>query len=82
MEANAVEIRERLARESEEFRTLREQHRDFEARLEILQQKTCLSEAERTEEKVLKKRKLALKDRMEKMVRSRQAGFRDGTAGN
>ena len=79
MEWKQEDLRSRLTKESSEFRDLKEQHRGFETRLIELQQKSFLNDEERTEEKLLKKRKLALKDRMEEIVRRHQTkveGFR------
>ena len=63
------EIHEKLTEEDHEFRNLKDQHRGFEERLEMLRTKSFLNDEERVEEKVLKKKKLALKDRMEAIVR-------------
>ncbi|MBM3285618.1 MAG: DUF465 domain-containing protein [Candidatus Aminicenantes bacterium] len=58
------ELKERMLRENEEFRNLFKQHQSFEKKLELLKSKSILTEEEKLEEKELKKRKLALKDRM------------------
>lgn len=57
-------LKELLLRENADFRKLHEEHQDCEKRLEILQMKSYLSEQEKLEERELKKRKLALKDKM------------------
>ena len=57
-----------------EYRRLLEEHRDHERRLEALAVKSRLSEDEELEERRLKKEKLALKDRMEAIVRSQRHG--------
>ncbi len=62
------ELKELLARENPDFRRVLEEHRACEASLEGLKAKPFLTEAERLEEKDLKKRKLALKDRMYQMM--------------
>lgn len=62
------ELKELLARENPDFRRALEEHRTCEASLEHLKVKPFLTEAERLEEKDLKKRKLALKDRMYQMM--------------
>ena len=82
MQGNVVRIRERLAREDQEFRNLRERHRDFEQRLEALKQKSYLNETERLEERDIKKRKLVLKDKMEAIVRRHRSGLESTPAGN
>jgi uncharacterized protein YdcH (DUF465 family) len=72
-EGNLREIREQLARENETFKKLKERHQHFEARLEALQDKSCLSDDERIEEKRLKVEKLHVKDRMEAIVRQHRS---------
>ncbi len=82
MEWNQEEVRCRLTKENSEFRDLKEQHQDFETRLVELQEKSFLNDEERTEEKLLKKRKLVLKDRMEEIVRRHQITVEDFRAEN
>jgi len=67
-------LKERLLKESEEFRRLAEEHRRCEERLEVLRNKGALTEDEEVEERQLKKKKLALKDRMYLLMRERQKG--------
>jgi uncharacterized protein YdcH (DUF465 family) len=69
---NASLVRERLAENDPDFRRLLRKHQEFEKRLEDLQSRKFLTEQERVEETNIKKHKLALKDRMEEMIR--QAG--------
>lgn len=59
-----------LLRESEEFQQLCEHHQELDRRLSALTGKLLLSEVEKTEATNLKKRKLAIKDRMATMLRS------------
>lgn len=61
-------LKELMLREDKDFRKLHEEHQDCEMRLEILQMKSFLSEEEKVEERELKKRKLALKDKMYLMM--------------
>ncbi len=68
-------LRERLLQESEEFRRLVEEHRLCEERLEFLRHKGALTEEEAVEERMLKKKKLALKDKMYFMMQERQKSF-------
>lgn len=57
-------LKDLLLRENPAFRKLNEEHRACEEALAKLRGKTGLSPAQEQEEKALKKRKLALKDRM------------------
>jgi hypothetical protein len=57
-------LKERLLRENEEFRKIHEEHQALERSLEKLKAKGSLNEDDVLKEKELKKRKLALKDRM------------------
>lgn len=63
------EIRQMLAREDEEFRHWYEEHHQYEDRLAQLQQKPALTPDEEIEEKLLKKKKLWLKDQMAAKIR-------------
>jgi uncharacterized protein YdcH (DUF465 family) len=58
-----------LLQTDEEFTQLAAQHHQLEDRLHQLTSKQYLSEPEQVEEVTLKKRKLALKDRMEDILR-------------
>ena len=58
-----------LLQTDEEFNQLAAQHHQLEDRLRQLTSKHYLSEPEQVEEITLKKRKLALKDRMEVILR-------------
>lgn len=63
-------LKEELIRTDAEFRRLHEEHQDCERRLEALHQKTMLSQDEELEQKQIKVHKLALKDRMEALLRA------------
>ena len=63
--------------ESEELERLSEKHRKCDARLAELRARLFLTDEEKTEEVVLKKQKLMLKDRMEALARV-GAGSSDG----
>ncbi len=65
-------IREKLAREDEDYRRLLAKHHEYDARLEELRGRRFLTEEEQVEEVRLKKLKLAMKDQMESMVRERR----------
>jgi len=66
-------LKERLLEQNAEFRRLHEEHQRHETRLAVLAGKSFLSDEERLEEKDLKKKKLALKDRMYRIMIEAQA---------
>jgi uncharacterized protein YdcH (DUF465 family) len=70
MERMATEIKELLLRESEEFQQLSRRHQELDERLSVLTAKFFLTDEEKVEEVTLKKKKLAIKDRMACMIRS------------
>jgi uncharacterized protein YdcH (DUF465 family) len=65
-------LKERLLAESSEFRKLFDEHQLHESKLAALAEKPFLSADEEIEEKEIKKRKLALKDRMYLIMRDFQ----------
>jgi uncharacterized protein YdcH (DUF465 family) len=65
---NHDEVKRAVADENPEYRKLMDQHAGFDSRLEELQGKATLDEAERIETVNLKKQKLLLKDRMERIL--------------
>ena len=67
--AEAQEVKNFLLQSDQQFRQLAEQHHQLDHRLYQLIEKHYLSETEQVEEVTLKKRKLALKDQMESIVR-------------
>jgi uncharacterized protein YdcH (DUF465 family) len=66
---NLAATRRRLALEDPDYRRLCEKHHEFELRLDELRSRLYLSTEEQFEEVNIKKMKLALKDRMESIVR-------------
>ena len=66
-------LKELLLQTDEEFHDLAVKHHELEDRLNELASKSYLSEPEQLEAVTLKKRKLQLKDRMEDILRRRQA---------
>ena len=62
------ELKELLIKENPEFRRAHNDHQDCERALEAIRGKTHLSPAEADEERELKKKKLALKDRMYRLM--------------
>ena len=67
--AEAQEVKNLLLREDEHFRDLAELHHQLDDRLHQLTDRHYLTTSEQVEEATLKKRKLALKDQMEEIVR-------------
>ncbi len=70
MERSATDVKELLLRESEEFQQLSRKHQELDERLTALTAKYLLSDEEKVEEVTLKKKKLAIKDRMAHMIRA------------
>ena len=69
MNVQGQNLRELLLQTDEEFHSLADKHHQLEDRLHELTARHYLSEPEQLEEVTLKKRKLALKDRMEAIAR-------------
>jgi len=69
MATHSEELKELLLRTDNEFRQLSITHSELESRLHELAAKHYLSEPEQVEAITLKKKKLALKDRMENILR-------------
>ena len=72
--AGAQDVKHLLLHNNDQYRQLAEQHHQLDNRLHELSDKHYLSPTEQVEEVNLKKRKLALKDRMEAIARQ----FREG----
>jgi len=66
--AEAQEVKHFLLQSHDQYRELAERHHALDDRLHQLTERSHLSESEQVEESTLKKRKLALKDRMEQIV--------------
>jgi len=66
---NLDAVKQELLRTSDDFRRLFEEHQECEERLTHLSHKSLPSQEDEAEEKRLKIHKLALKDRMEAVVR-------------
>ena len=67
--AEAQEVKHLLLHNNDLYRQLAEQHYQLDNRLHELTDKQYLSPTEQVEKVDLKKRKLALKDRMEAIIR-------------
>jgi uncharacterized protein YdcH (DUF465 family) len=67
---NRDDLKTELIQTDDQFRRLYEEHREYERRLAELNQKSLLSQDDEIEEKKIKLHKLALKDRMEEILRS------------
>jgi uncharacterized protein len=62
------EVKELLLKENAEFRRAHDDHRDCEKAIDAIRGKSHLSPADVDEERELKKKKLALKDRMYRLI--------------
>ena len=62
------EVKELLLRENAEFRRAHDDHQACEKALETIRGRSYLSPADADEERELKKKKLALKDRMYRLM--------------
>ena len=67
--AEAQEVKNALLQSDEHYRQLASRHHELDTRLHELSEKHYLNATEQIEEVTLKKRKLALKDRMEEIAR-------------
>jgi uncharacterized protein YdcH (DUF465 family) len=67
------EIKKRLSSNDQEFRQWLQQHHQYEDRLAELAHKPSLTSEEEIEEKLLKKKKLFLKDQMAAKIRNYEA---------
>ena len=75
MGMNLHEVRNQLLATNEEFSRLAREHSDYEQQLEELYRRPHLTEEERLLEIKLKKKKLSLKDQMERILQQhRQQG--------
>ena len=69
--AETQEVKNLLLQSDDHYRQLAQQHHELDDRLHELTDKHYLSTSEQLEEVTLKKRKLALKDEMERLARER-----------
>ena len=75
MELAEPEVRTILLEESDDFRSLAQQHSEYESRLEELCSKQLPTQQELVEEIEIKKHKLHLKDQMASMIRGYRANL-------
>jgi uncharacterized protein len=68
MTTKEEELIERLMRENEEFSKVKQAHSHLAKQLEELEKKPFLTPQDETEIRIIKKRKLALKDQMERIL--------------
>ncbi|MGH9461501.1 MAG: DUF465 domain-containing protein [Vicinamibacteria bacterium] len=73
MPESSETVREVLLQENEEFQRLAQKHEELEERLTFLSGKIFLSDEEKLEEVTLKKKKLALKDKMAALIRNHES---------
>ncbi len=64
-----AELIERLMREDEEFFRIKKAHTELATQLDELEKKPFLTPQDEMEIKIIKKKKLAYKDEMEKILR-------------
>ena len=66
------EVQQQLLDENAEFRQLKEEHNWFHRKVEDLDKKSFLTPTERQQREELKKKKLALKDQMYRIMKDFQ----------
>ncbi len=69
MPTREEELIERLMKDDEEFRRIKKAHSELAAQLDELEKKPFLTPQDEMEIKIIKKKKLACKDEMEKILR-------------
>ena len=68
MKVKEEELIEKLMKENEEFRKAKQSHSEFARQLDELENKSFLTPQNEIDIKILKKKKLAYKDQMEKIL--------------
>ena len=68
MGSTTLDIKEKLLHSSEKFRKLSKEHSEYDQKLGDLLRRSFLSEQEQIKKVNLKKLKLQVKDRMERMI--------------
>jgi uncharacterized protein YdcH (DUF465 family) len=64
------DLKSELLKSDDQYRSLYEEHQEYERRLHDIGQKTLLSQDDEIEEKKIKLHKLVLKDQMEQILRT------------
>jgi uncharacterized protein YdcH (DUF465 family) len=72
MRKDSRSVEDHLLKENEEFRRLARKHRELDERITGLTRRFLLSKEEKSEEVTLKKKKLALKDKMAILIRKQE----------
>ena len=75
MAMSASNIKEKLISESVEFKRLYDRHQSCEKRLDVLNSHTYLTSDEEREMADIKKRKLNLKDKMQRLIEKYKAEY-------
>ena len=81
MSKHSEAVKEYLLKENEEFKRLARKHRELDDRITVLSGRFLLSEQEKFEEATLKKKKLALKDKMADFIRRYEVEHEAGSPG-
>ncbi len=81
MSRHSEAVKEYLSSENEEFRRLARKHRELDERIAVLSGRFLLTDEEKFEESTLKKKKLALKDKMADFVRRYEMEQEAGSCG-
>ncbi|NKB89775.1 MAG: DUF465 domain-containing protein [Acidobacteria bacterium] len=73
MELLETEIQNRLSHNTDEYRRLTDRHREYESQLEQIANRRPFTQQDWFEESVVKKQKLQVKDRLERLERPDEA---------
>ena len=82
MKFSEVELKERLMDTNPDFRKLVEEHREYDTRIQELSQKPFLTGDLEIQEKVLKRKKLLLKDKIHLMIKKYQKSMEMSASDN
>ena len=79
MKINEMELKERLMDANPDFRKLVEEHRMYDLKIQELSQKPFVSGELEMEEKILKRKKLLVKDKIHLMIKEYQKSMESFT---